>query len=303
MATIGYIKDDGGREAAGYEGDAGDCVCRAIVIASGRPYREVYDRLAEGNATQRKTKRSSNDTPIPTDWYDEISTTWAQRNVPATDAVFRGLVDKTGAPVTGDMTAVYPVDSVGLPRNSALDCFDPSSTEREDGIEVVTLTTYKAEYNNALYPNIQNAVNNAEYVLDRSALGYTFTWAPYTARLTVSSTAERTNQIRYIKVVYTFQIDHRMTWRRRYLDQGKRRYVAVGSVDGRGQTITQDYIDRFGPWVPILEGQTLRPITEPVRLNGGNRVPAANGPDVYLEYSLYPNEIDFSTLNLNGESP
>jgi hypothetical protein len=51
------VINDGGREAAGFKGGAGDCVCRAIAIATGRPYQEVYDRLAEGNATQRKGKR------------------------------------------------------------------------------------------------------------------------------------------------------------------------------------------------------------------------------------------------------
>jgi len=53
-----FVYDDGGREAAGYKGDAGDCVCRAITIVTGLPYKEVYDRLAEGNATQRKGKRA-----------------------------------------------------------------------------------------------------------------------------------------------------------------------------------------------------------------------------------------------------
>ena len=37
--------DDGGREAAGYKGQAGDCVTRAIAIATGKQYQEVYDAL------------------------------------------------------------------------------------------------------------------------------------------------------------------------------------------------------------------------------------------------------------------
>lgn len=49
--------NDGGRKAAGFKGEAGDCVCRAIAIASGRPYKEIFDRLAEGNVTQRRTSR------------------------------------------------------------------------------------------------------------------------------------------------------------------------------------------------------------------------------------------------------
>jgi hypothetical protein len=52
-----YKYDDGGRKAAGWEGTGGDCVTRAIAIASGRPYKDIFDRLAEGNATQRKSKR------------------------------------------------------------------------------------------------------------------------------------------------------------------------------------------------------------------------------------------------------
>ena len=48
--------NDGGRVAAGYKGTAGDCVCRAICIATGKPYKEVYEYLASKNASQRKSK-------------------------------------------------------------------------------------------------------------------------------------------------------------------------------------------------------------------------------------------------------
>lgn len=47
--------NDGGRSKY-FDGTGGDCVTRAIVIASGKDYMEVYNRLAEGNATQRKGK-------------------------------------------------------------------------------------------------------------------------------------------------------------------------------------------------------------------------------------------------------
>lgn len=48
--------NDGGRQDAGYKGTAGDCVARSIAIASGKPYKEVYDALAVGNANQRQGK-------------------------------------------------------------------------------------------------------------------------------------------------------------------------------------------------------------------------------------------------------
>jgi hypothetical protein len=57
---IQFVQDDGGRAAAGFTGKTGDCVARAICIATGLPYTIVYDRLAEGNATQRRSKSSKN---------------------------------------------------------------------------------------------------------------------------------------------------------------------------------------------------------------------------------------------------
>ena len=42
-----FVVDDGGREQAGYKGSTSDCVVRAISIAGGRPYQEVYDSINE----------------------------------------------------------------------------------------------------------------------------------------------------------------------------------------------------------------------------------------------------------------
>lgn len=53
-----FTYHDGGRAAAGYTGKAGDCVCRSIAIVTGIDYQEVYDRLADGNAAQRRSKRT-----------------------------------------------------------------------------------------------------------------------------------------------------------------------------------------------------------------------------------------------------
>ena len=56
MTALPFIEDDGGRIAAGFKGEAGDCVTRAIAIASGLPYTQVYDALAAGTLTQRRSK-------------------------------------------------------------------------------------------------------------------------------------------------------------------------------------------------------------------------------------------------------
>lgn len=49
---------DGGRTAAGFKGQAGDCVARSISIAADLSYRQVYDTLAKGNANQRASKHT-----------------------------------------------------------------------------------------------------------------------------------------------------------------------------------------------------------------------------------------------------
>jgi hypothetical protein len=51
-----YIKNDGGRAAAGFKGYAGDCVTRALAIAMELDYKYVYDEMAKGNVSQRRGK-------------------------------------------------------------------------------------------------------------------------------------------------------------------------------------------------------------------------------------------------------
>lgn len=55
-----WVYDDGGRKEAGYVGRAGDCTVRAIAIATGKPYQEVYDSLFTLNRQKnRNPKRCS----------------------------------------------------------------------------------------------------------------------------------------------------------------------------------------------------------------------------------------------------
>jgi hypothetical protein len=48
--ALGFHFNDGGREAAGFKGGAGDCVVRAIAIAADLPYMQVYEDLRDANA-------------------------------------------------------------------------------------------------------------------------------------------------------------------------------------------------------------------------------------------------------------
>ena len=63
--------DDGGRAAAGYKGQTGDCVVRSIAIVTKLPYQKIYDDLFKANEEFRTTSRTKlakslkqkNDTP------------------------------------------------------------------------------------------------------------------------------------------------------------------------------------------------------------------------------------------------
>lgn len=58
-----YKYNDGGRGEAGYKGLTGDCVVRAIAIASGKPYQEVYDAIngmAQSERTGKRKRGKSN---------------------------------------------------------------------------------------------------------------------------------------------------------------------------------------------------------------------------------------------------
>ena len=50
--------NDGGRAAAGYKGQAGDCVVRAIAIVTGLSYQKVYSDLFKANEEFRNTSKT-----------------------------------------------------------------------------------------------------------------------------------------------------------------------------------------------------------------------------------------------------
>ena len=56
-----WVYDDGGRSKY-FKGDAGDCVVRAIAIATEQDYKKVYDDLAEMHKARYGTKSARNGT-------------------------------------------------------------------------------------------------------------------------------------------------------------------------------------------------------------------------------------------------
>ena len=57
IITTPFKYNDGGRKEAGYKGDAGDCVTRAIAIATERPYQEIYNEINEISKLEKNSKR------------------------------------------------------------------------------------------------------------------------------------------------------------------------------------------------------------------------------------------------------
>lgn len=50
---MAFQKNDGGRAAAGYKGQAGDCGCRALAIATGMSYNDAYNTINEYAHSER----------------------------------------------------------------------------------------------------------------------------------------------------------------------------------------------------------------------------------------------------------
>ena len=62
-----WVFDDGGRSSTKFTGETTDCVVRAIAIATGTPYAEVYqdlNMLAQGERPRKGSKRSSSRTGV-----------------------------------------------------------------------------------------------------------------------------------------------------------------------------------------------------------------------------------------------
>ena len=71
------VIDDGGRASAGYKGPANDCVCRAVAIATERPYQEIWDALkAMMEAEGPRQRRSGVEELVQHKLMETLGWTW-----------------------------------------------------------------------------------------------------------------------------------------------------------------------------------------------------------------------------------
>lgn len=83
---MNFIWNDGGRAACGYVGTTGDCVTRAIAIATGAVYRDVYRALGEASL---KSPRSGMSVAIAAAYLADQG--WQHQNVGNTPFVLERL--------------------------------------------------------------------------------------------------------------------------------------------------------------------------------------------------------------------
>jgi hypothetical protein len=81
LPDVWFVVDDGGRAAAGYRGQAGDCVARSIAIAAQLPYQTVYDALNlaaknEPAAGRRSSARNGVARPTIRRFMKELGWVW-----------------------------------------------------------------------------------------------------------------------------------------------------------------------------------------------------------------------------------
>ena len=74
-----FIWHDGGRAACGYVGLTGDCVTRAIAIATGTSYRDVYRRMGE---ISEVSPRNGVTTSAASDYLSELGFTYSRLGGP-----------------------------------------------------------------------------------------------------------------------------------------------------------------------------------------------------------------------------
>ncbi len=86
-----FVYNDGGRKAAGYIGKTGDCVTRAVAIATEQRYEDVYQAMAAGSESERRTKHgrgvsgkrtARNGINVKRKWFREYMTGLGWKFVP-----------------------------------------------------------------------------------------------------------------------------------------------------------------------------------------------------------------------------
>lgn len=134
-----WAENDGGRADAGFKGEAGDCVARAVAIVTDRSYADVYNELAQFMKDHGESKSARNGIPkhITKAFMEKQGFTWVPtmtigsgttvhlradelphgriiaRVTRHVCAVIDGVIEDTHDPSRGGTRAVYGYWKVG----------------------------------------------------------------------------------------------------------------------------------------------------------------------------------------------
>lgn len=132
---MNWVNDDGGRAASGFRGTTGDCVCRAIAIATERPYIEVYNDLNAWGARERKSARRRGKSSARTGVYkptirrymESLGWTWTPTMQIGSGTTVHLKADELPA---GRLVVTVSKHSVAVIDGVIHDIFDPSRDGR-----------------------------------------------------------------------------------------------------------------------------------------------------------------------------
>lgn len=118
-----FIYNDGGRKAAGYKGNAGDCGARAIAIAFNMDYQKAYDLVACANKRHHGIKSARNG--IDRHIYSNVlnSLGWVWRQAPKFDGRKAKCSDMPAGRVIARQAGHFVTIIDGVPQDT-WDCSD-----------------------------------------------------------------------------------------------------------------------------------------------------------------------------------
>lgn len=91
VKNLPHVLTDGGRKEAGYKGSTGDCVIRAIAVATGEKYKDIYKAIfamAKANPTFRQAMYPHRCSPrfgVYQEHYQEYLEARGWKWIPATE--------------------------------------------------------------------------------------------------------------------------------------------------------------------------------------------------------------------------
>lgn len=248
-------------------------------------YETLTDPSGSGDQGDSKNYRTEDGklTKDPLQQHDRVSVGEQKYQRPIMKAIYRGGLN-------GQALARRPPGTVCAPANSAFMPFSPAP-ERDHTRQVVRITRALPEWPDLVAITVRDSVCNRALAIRKQFELYTAQWDPFVAKLnSFTGSFEFSNGRRYWDCTLEMVVDLEFGWRAEYLDQGLHAAFGANGLDENGEVISSsDPRLKAGiPQVRRLVDANGLPISDPVRLDGNGLPLRLDQPDVWLLYSVYP---------------